>query len=424
MKRKLKKIITDIKDGLLNSRRTRKKTSLYIRQSQVLRGYAELYDEYRDSWLIQKICTMKAEDGLKNWIDIVADAKYDAQVKAVEDRIKELDVKGKLLQCAQFGDAYGGGAIVLNIADGLQDDDSVEIDRITELSSINAIERPYLPAHEYSDDLKESDYGQPVSFKTLNGDIYDASRVIRMVGVKLGKAGTIESSGYGDPLTHQMQEAIKSFAFATDGVDDLLIDYSTKVLSIEGLISKMLNDKSDLEARLELLNESTSIDGMLIISEKEDLKKITVSLAGVQALLDFTLDTVSGAGGYPRSKLFSQQLGTLAGGKEGTGDYIRNVEMYRDRKFTQAIQYILTILFSAEGVDIAEVEWSYNDVETISESQLIENQERSAKTASLLLQSGVISEEEARQAFVASTKSNAIKLNSSNIPNGLTNETE
>ena len=405
MKKTIPALITSLKDAWQNSRRSGRKASLYNRIATTPQTYESLRSEYKDSWLIQKACNTKAQDGLKNWIDIKCD-KEEALQRVVK-KIEDMDLKGKLLTANQYAQAYGGGAIVLNVMDSTNEDEPVDIAKVLELSSINAIEGNYLPADIYQEDLTESNYGEPITFKS-DSTVFNADRIIRFVGVQLDREGTKNCQGYGDPLSHKVRQDIFNFGIANDGVGDILLDFSTKVLSIEGLIDKLkdTSTRDDVRSRIELMIQTTAIDGALVISEKEKLEKISVPLAGIKDLLEHVLTVVSAGFGYPRAILFSQQLGTLAGAKEGTDDYIRQVEMFRDNQFRNPIDRILTLLFAAEKVE--DFTWEFNSVATVSDTVLVENQERAAKTAVLLSDSNIITPEEARQPFVKGYKSSAI----------------
>ena len=75
-----------------------------------------------------------------------------------------------------------------------------------------------------------------------------------------------------------------------------------------------------------------SSDGIVLIGDEEEFDKIGTPMTGYAEMFDKFIDTVSGATGIPKTRLFGQQLGTLAGATETTRDYYDFLKSYQKKK--------------------------------------------------------------------------------------------
>lgn len=393
-----------IDDSYLSSRRTRRKVDLYKRQATEVQESSTLRDEYRDSWMLQKGCSTVPKDALKNWIDIDGEEK---DVDKLNNELKRLKFKEKLTNASIQSRIFGGAVVLINFKDSGKANEAV--DKPTRIESLEVVAKPDVVGTKIQEDPFSPNYGS-VSMYSINGKEVHPSRVLHFEASPIDMRHRADQDGFSCALSHKMREEIKSFGLANDGIQDILVDYSTKVLSIEGLMAQLTNNKSGLSERLQLLNEMMSLDGLMVITEKEELKKIQHQLSGIDQLLNFIMDTASACFDMPRKKLFSQQLGTLAGAESSEKDYNTTLEQFQTQIFENHIQTILDHVNSITNKSDMPVEWSFNPVVLPTAQELAEIQTKTAQTVKALYDSQLLTEEEARKPFLATSKQTLLKL--------------
>ena len=403
--RNIKTKLKEFKDSYMSSRRTSRKVDKYLKQETTAQEPSTLRNEYRDGWLIQKGCKTVPKDALRNWIDI--EQEDESQLKKLSDEIKRLKVGRKLVDAAIQSRIFGGAGVYINCKDSGEAQEPLE--KPTFIESLEVIAYQQITGSELQTDPLAPNYGS-VGMYTVNGKKVHPSRILHFEPSPIDMQHRQEHGGFSCALSHKMREEIKSFGLSNDAVQDILIDYSTKVLSIEGLIQMLTNDKSGLSERLTVLNETTSLDGLMVITEKEELKKIQTQLAGIDNLLNFILDTASAVYDMPRKKLFSQQLGTLAGAESSEKDYNATLEQYQVDIFEDHIQTMLDLINQISNGSQEPVQWTFNHVVLPTTSELAEIQTKTAQTVKNLFDAGILTDEEARKPFLGSTKQTLLKL--------------
>jgi uncharacterized protein len=406
-------------DSFLNSRRTRRKVDLYTRQTTEIRESETLRIEYRDSWILQKGIRTIPEDALKNWIDINFD---DEDInKALIEECKRLSFRKTLFDACVQSRIFGGAVIIINTLDSAKM--SEPINKPTAIDSLSVVAYPFVTAKTYYDSPFKAKYGQVKSYLVNSVEIHE-SRILHFEPCPIDYYERQERSGFSVPLSHKMRDEIKSFGLTNDGVQDILIDYSTKVLSIEGLIDKLVTNKTALEARLQYLAEMMSNDGLVIVSDKEKFEKIQHQLTGIDNLISFVMDTASAVFDMPRKKLFSQQLGTLAGADSSEKDYTDAVEKFQQTVFNDHVQMILNLINQIKFKSDENVPFEFNAVVSPTNAEMADIQLKVSQTVERLVMHGLITDEEARQPFMKTTKQTLLKLNQLEFDKPLPEENE
>lgn len=408
--------IKQFTDSFLNSRRTRRKADLYVRQDKIRLESEELRIEYRDSWILQKGIKTIPEDALKSWIDINMD---DDVNEYLIQECERLSLRKTLLDACIQSRVFGGAVAIINTLDSGTLDKPIE--KPTAIESINVVAYPFVSAMSYYNDPFKAKYGQ-VKFYSVEGKKVHESRILHFEPSPIDYYERQTNGGFSTPLSHKMRDEIKSIGLTTDGMQDILIDFSTKVLSIEGLIEKLVANKTALTARLEYLAEMMSNDGLVVISEKEKFDKIQHQLTGIDKLIDYVMDTASAVFDMPRKKLFSQQLGTLAGAESSENDYYESVEIFQQHHFYDHIKRVLNMLYQIKYKQPENVSFDFNPVVSPTNAQLADIQFKVSQAVKNLVDSGVITDKEARLPFMKTTKQTLIKLDELDFEKPLPNE--
>ena len=431
-KEQVKKVLQTFADAYKNMRRGKRKADLYEDDPYTPHpSWNELRQLGRKSWIVQRACKAIPDDATKNWIDITdSESKNDTDLKKVKDLMTKFDLRGKLAEAGFQSELQGGAAIFLGVLDGTKgaNAEPLVVKKVTSLEALTVISMLWIRGESpYSTNPMSPFYGKPEKFRLTDimenptggteikasDQVFHCTRFMLFNGLVVDRIHRMERWGFGDSRVYAMQEALKSFGIVTAGVEDIFLDFATKILTIEGMLEKLMtpSGRNDLSERLNFLNETTSNDGLLVLGEHEKYDKVTHNVSGMKDFIGFVIDLVAGAADIPKTKLFGQQLGTLSGAEETGEDYDNRVERYQDTVLRPHIETFLDIAYPvATGKPRpATLQWQFNPLEKPNTKEQVEIQSLASQTVINLYNAYLINEEEART--VLSSKSENWMLN-------------
>ncbi len=389
------------KDAFSNSLRTNPRKATYqTYEAEVYKQLSEYEDYYKSSWIIQRACDKMAEDALKNWIELKTD---DDNVRSkINNEFKRLNFKQKLIECAQKMQIFGGAWILIGAKDGNSELSEPLSDIISEVTALTVMAKDDLTPVVWTEDILSPNYGFPEVWRESGSqrNIHH-SRLIFMSPKTVSVDHRKERNGLGDSKIYIMSEAFKTWGIVNSSCEDICLDFATKIITVEGLIEKMTND-TDYKAlmrRFTLMNQTLSTDALMVLGSEEKFEKISHNLSGFKDIIIFAIDCISGAARIPKTKLFGQQLGVLAGATETANDYYLDCESFREMYFQQGIDRLIQILSKVHNFDAEKVSWTFSPIQTPTEQEQVTMQKTVAETVEKLLTYNTISDEEARTVF-------------------------
>lgn len=372
-------------------------------------GQQEVEARYRYDWMVRRIVEALPEDGLREWIDFKTED--DEVVKKVNEKLKQIKAKSKLNDGLTFGRLYGGAVgVLVTTGSGGPEDPLTELD---DLIGINILDRWQLQVEKSFTDPLEPNFGEPEIYRLTprigdqipNSRIH-ASRVLRFDGARISDIDKIANKGWTDSVIIALQDALKAFGISLQSGSQLFMDFVTKVLQIENAqeLLQSAEGRTALETRLQAAIANLSNMGIVFTDGKEGsqetFKKIQTPIQGFVDLVKLYIDIMAGASGYPKTRLFGQQVGTLAGAEEDTRGYYDRVSGYQGTQIKPPLERIIElILRSKQGPTSGNVpdDWTieFNPLWQPTEKEQAETRKLMSETDKNNIEAGVYTGEEA-----------------------------
>jgi len=314
---------------------------------------------YRQDWLSRKIVEAVPDDVTRKWIDIhIGD---NSIVQDINNKIKKLKIIKKFKEALINARLYKGSVIILGVLDGKAPCDPLDYDNIEDLLYLNVIDSYSINVKSYYKDPFKPNYGEPKLYKLytqLKPDEYDPSdniihesRLIRFDGAYLPEFLRRMNNGWNDSVLNSINQALKQYGTSMQSGALLFQDFISKVLKMPNLGDLLSSEegRSTLELRIQYAMASFSSIGMVVIGEDEEFAKVQTPISGLSELMDKYIEAVSASSNVPRSRLFGQSLGTLAGATETTRSYYDYCAAYQIDHVEDQVSKLIKILLNCKN---------------------------------------------------------------------------
>ncbi len=371
---------------------------------------------YRFDWVSRKIVDLVAEDATSKWVDIqTGDVDLN---KEINKRIDKLNVKEAFQKALKWARLFGGAAILVGAMDGKKPSQPLDENNIRSISTLTVLDRWQLWIASSFNDPLQPNFGEPelYSLQPLSrgqgflskllglirtNEIIHASRIIRLDGNLIPDRSLISNSGWHDSVLIAAHEAVKHYGIGQHSLATLFQDFVTKVFKVPRLAEMILSDEGNLgvQGRLTELMSKVSSVGLAVIGNEEEYTKEQSPVSGLDKLIDKVIDALCGAVNIPRARLFTQQLGKLAGATEESKKYFKDIETYQENVLRNPIHRMLKLLFLdksfvTRGKEPDEWEFKFNSLQVMDDDEKADIREKMSKADNAYIQNGTLSPEE------------------------------
>ena len=366
--------------------------------SESVMNHTELEQIYRFYWLARRIVDLMPADACREGIDLnIEDADKGA---AINRRMDELLVWERIEEALRMARLYGGSVLLLGAIDGQEPNVPLIPERVTSVASLTVLDRWQLTIRSTYDDPLKPEFGQPELYSinpvtaggNQNRSVVHASRVIRFNGNWLPDRVRVQNQGWDDSVFVAINQNLKQFGISVQSAAVLFQDFITKTLKIPNLAQLIADGQEDiLFARIQYAVGQMSSLGVSLIGQDEEFAKVQTPITGLVELLVTFMDLTAAAAGLPKTRLFGQQLGTLAGADETTRDYYDGVKAYQEKVLRAPVTRIIKLLLveqKAKGVD----DWSFefSPLWQPTDKELAETRKTQAETDQIYITNSVL----------------------------------
>ncbi len=361
-------------------------------------NHTELEQLYRFYWLARRIVDLLPADACREGIDLnIEDADTGADINR---RMDELLVWERIEEALRMARLYGGSVLLLGAIDGQEPTVPLIPEKVTEVASLTVLDRWQLTIRSTYNDPLKPEFGQP-EFYSINPvtagvrenlSVVHASRVIRFDGAWLPERVRVQNQGWDDSVFVAINQNLKQFGISVQSAAVLFQDFITKTLKIPNLAQLIADGEEDiLFARIQYAVGQMSSLGVSLIGQDEEFSKVQTPITGLVELLVTFMDLTAAAAGLPKTRLFGQQLGTLAGADETTRDYYDGVKAYQEKILRAPVTRIIKLLL-AEQKDRGVDDWSFefSPLWQPTDKELAETRKTQAETDQIYISNGVL----------------------------------
>lgn len=209
---------------------------------------------------------------------------------------------------------------------------------------------------------------------------------------------------FGLSVWERLYDVARSLANADWVVGQILFRAIFKVLKTD---LGELNNEQSVKSFQNMMEQELDALSLSVIDKEDDLemKGAGAASAGLASVIEFLKDLVSASTGIPRSIMWGQQSGQVAGADRDAKNYFSSIAAFQQRELTPALKWIIRRGIEAKEINvkpdaIIDVEW--NPIFGLSEKEQADTmlQEQRAKESVVnqavnLVQSGLVSLQQA-----------------------------
>lgn len=366
-----------------------------LRLSQV---DAESY--FTSHWINRRAVEVIPEDCFRKGVEIKIDDDND--VKKILGKIETIKAISEFEKASNLGRIYGGALLILGINDGALPEKPLNVNKIKSVDFIYAVDRWKINVFKKYDDPLKPKYNQPELYSITNklGQIFKIheSRTLRFNGDWLPDNLLDQNDGWCDSIYVAILDSLKQYASCMDNGATLFQDFVTKVLKLPNLMELVQRGKTGdqaLDKRINYANSKMANFNIALIGENEELTKIASSVAGLKELMDLYIEAVCGCIKTPRTRIFGQQLGVLAGATEQTRNYYDMVASWANKNVKDQMETFLRYIIIAElGKEPEDWSWSFPPLWQDTQKEILDQRKVQADIDAIYISNQVVTPEE------------------------------
>lgn len=373
--------------------------------------------------LIRTGVTTTAEDMTKRWVEIKRGGKSadkDEKIKTLATALDDFGLQTIFNEAAQKADFDGGCLIYIDTGEEGEDLEKPlalvggrKIKRFTLVEAINL----YPGLYNAYDPLAE-DYFKPTTWLVLGKRIHK-SRFLYFAPNQVPVILRPAYNFFGIPAAQQVLDYVAHFTKTREAAQRLLTKFSLTVFKSD--MSTVLSGgaSTNFDMRMQYLAQWRDNDMILAIDkEKEDVVKLETPLSGVIDVPRQALEFVSMIFRMPVTKFLGiSPAGMNATGESDMRNYYDHVESKQEkilrRPLDKALDVVQLHLF---GEIDPEIKADFAPLSDEDDSAKALTQKTKADRLVVLVQGGIISEDEARRALVDDPDSDLSFIDPDEVP--------
>jgi len=311
-------------------------------------------------------------------------------------------------------DLFGGSILVTHVRDNQDITTPLDLELVEGIHSYSVYNWHRVTITNWESDPGSDRFGLPtLLFISPSGNTglveedfeIHATRVQFFSGHEVDPLSQAEHEGWGDSLLNIYWDPISRLRAGRVNSSNLLYEMGVALFKMSG-ISSMLDaeGQSELMQRFGLANlTKSSFRALVMDAEYENVEYMTPQLNGLDAIMNIQNQDLTAATGIPMTKWW----GISPGGLNSTGEsdlenYHAMLSARRQNQFEpHHIEQISLAMTASQGPTDGAVpeEWSVNYLpyEQPTQEENSERHKRNAETVQILIGSGVISADEARE---------------------------
>jgi phage-related protein (TIGR01555 family) len=275
-----------------------------------------------------------------------------AVVEELEARDRDLGVLDAVREALCYERAYGGGAVLLGVDDGVSDlTQPLDESRVRAIRHLTAFRGGWdgeLIAWRYYNDPRKPKFGQPEIYMLRNLGVPIAappapgetsirpqtiptnpagalicyvheSRLLVFPGTAVSRRARVQMRGWGDSVFTRVGEVLSQYSQTWSAVANLMTDWAQGVLKMEGLADLLAGPNGEgspdgqnvVAARMMAINMGKSIARTFLLDSEEDFTREVAPLSGIADVLQQFALRLAAAADQPVSMLMGQVKGGL-----------------------------------------------------------------------------------------------------------------
>ncbi|AFC32149.1 phage-associated protein, HI1409 family [Paenibacillus mucilaginosus 3016] len=369
----------------------------------------DLLNYYASSQFVQNLVDIPAEDLTRSWITI---RMKDTNLRDMLMRkLRDLSSKERFCDMRRYERLHGDGFVSIGAAqkNDFKLSDPLEENQLLRIDYLHAFSSYKVGNFYLNEDMFSPNYGEVESFQ-INRRSAIGSQIL--VGVQ--DAGVVHRSRLfhdqtrrmedryqGQSILEPMWDVLTVFDTALWSVGQILYDFTFKRYKTDGVNQMTREEKYEFQSLADFMFRT---EAMAIIGTKEDLDKVTTNVTGINYLLDFVWESLSGAAKMPKSVIKGQEAGTIAGAQYDVLNYYSRIAAAQETELRPHIERLIRYLLISDGelggkIDPDALEWEvvFNPLWNVDQETDAKIRKMIAEADEIYLQNGVLTDDEVRK---------------------------
>lgn len=386
-------------------------------------GYAFL-STLQQNGLIRAGIETVADEMTRKWVEVKgAQGQDDNKVKSLMQEMERLELQRVFNEAASMIGYFGGCLVYIDIEGATDTELPLVLNSATftpgTLRGFHVVEpiNIYPGRYNASDPMRE-DYFNPTTWWVL-GKEYHRSRCLYFTANKMPILLRPSYNFFGLPMAQLALDYVGHFNETRESTARLLTKFSLTAFKTNMSSILQGGGAQDLDARMAYFTQKQSNDGCFVLDmETEDLMKLDTSLGGVVDIPRQALELLSAIFRIPAVKL----LGISPAGFNSTGEGdLRNYYDYiasQQQKVLKSplIKTLDVLMFNLWGHIDRDLTIDFVHPGNDDPRYVAEVQKMQADTSAVLLDRGVISQEEERTRLASDPNSGYVGIDVDNVP--------
>lgn len=384
-------------------------------------------------WLIDKVCTMPAEDAVRVGYNVSLTDDAENKDKILE-RIRSLEkryhLKKNLIEFARMNRVFGIRVALFkfDLGDRKKNKEFYENPfnpdgvKGAQFLGISQIDPTWVMPELSADGITDAaniDFYEP-EWWVINGNRYHKSH---FVIVRMAPPPDLLKPTYfygGVPLAQQLAERV--YAAERTANESPILAMSKRLAVISTDLEAAIMDQPALEAQLSVLQKYRDNFGVFLMQRGDNFNQVETALADLDVTIMTQYQLVAAIGRVPSTKL----LGTTPKGFNSSGDYEESsyheyLESIQENELTPLVKRFMDCIGYAFigpefGVDNMSIDISWNPCDAVKNTELADINLKKAQLGGELITAGVISPAEERRRLVMDKDSGYNDLDADDLP--------
>ncbi|QBO37266.1 DUF1073 domain-containing protein [Periweissella cryptocerci] len=374
---------------------------------------------YASNPIAKNIVDIPADDLTRNGWKITFDGDdKDGKMLAdkLESKLKQLKAPEAFAEMFRYSRLYGDGFIFIGTVESKKHElrEILKPDGIKNIAYLNAFSQKKVSELVQNENVYSEDFGKLESLivnsynrvgvrepkKKKKNKTKEGSQVIDYSRVFHDQYLRFEDDVQGSGLIESLFKILEVIDTATDSIGRMLYDFTFKVYQTPGVDDLNPEEEAELKARVD---SRFGIEHLALIGSDESIDKVGTPLAGINDLLDFIWDYLSGAARMPKSILKGQEVGTVSGAEYDVINYYDRIKAIQNNDLKPHLERLIRLLLQSDefgNIDPDSKKWSieFNSLWSLDAKTEAEVAKLMADSASTRIQSGMTSPNEERDA--------------------------
>lgn len=307
------------------------------------RSRGELDALYSSSGLIQKIVNLVVNDATRRGIKILSD---DSEM--IKQQLEDLHIEESAKLAGRYARAFRQAFIFLDIEDGRNPDQPVDLKKIRTIRSATVYDSEYIRPFSFERWHNEPEYYMLTADETKR---IHKDRLLVFNGVDAGMNNYINAGGLRESIIDLIYRPFRNLEVDYNAASTMAKDYRVPILKLSGFGSrgkgKTREDVAAAKARYKTMKSMLSVINGFVMGQEDSMEYLTQTVQGYADLVKLAKEYLCFVSGIPHSKLFNENASSGMNGGKGEAqeqDWVHIVEDYQGEHLKRPYQKILKYL--------------------------------------------------------------------------------